>query len=35
MTKTELVKSVTDKTGVTPDVAERTIAAFQSSMIKA
>ncbi len=35
MTKTELVKSVKDKTGVTLDVAERTIAALQASMIKA
>jgi len=35
MTKTELVKSVMDKTGVTQDVAERTIAALQVSMIKA
>jgi DNA-binding protein HU-beta len=35
MTKTELVKSVMDKTGVTLDVAERIIAALQASMIKA
>lgn len=35
MTKTELVKSVKDKTGVTLDVAERAIATLQASMIKA
>lgn len=35
MTKTELVKSVKDKTGVTLDVAERTINALLASMIKA
>lgn len=35
MTKTELVKSVMDKTGVTLDVAERIIAALRASMIKA
>jgi len=34
MTRTELVKSVKDKTGVTLDIAERTIAAIQASMIK-
>lgn len=35
MTKTELVKSVKDKTGVTLEVAERTIDALLASMIKA
>jgi hypothetical protein len=35
MTKIELVKSVMNKTGVTQDVAEKTIAALQSSKIKA
>lgn len=35
MTKTELVKSVKDKTGVTLEVAERTINALLASMIKA